>query len=73
MDSVNDQIMSYFKIKDYSLPKRAKSMCGGGKKPSKLKNQKQSEASIIKNIRNLFRQKNNNNKATKDIKNKWRY
>ena len=57
MGSVNDQIMSCFKIKDYSQSKHSKTMCGGGKKPTKLKNQKQSEASIIKNIRNLFRLK----------------
>ena len=43
--------MSLFKTKDYSKPKRAKTVYGGGKK--------QSEEKIIKHIRNLFKLKKN--------------
>ena len=46
---VKDQIMSLFKTKDYSKPKRVKTVNGGGKK--------QSEEDIIKNIRNLSKLK----------------
>ena len=41
--------MSPFKAKDYSKPEHVKNVCGGGKK--------QSEESIIKSIRNLFKLK----------------
>ena len=47
--------MSLFKAKDYGKLKGVKSVYGGGKKPSKLKIQKQSEKNIIKSIRKLFR------------------
>ena len=43
MGGIKDQIMSLFKTKDYSKPKSVKTLYGGGKKPSKLKVQKQSE------------------------------
>lgn len=29
--------LSFFKTKDYSKPKRVKTVCGGGKNPNKLK------------------------------------
>ena len=38
MSGVKDQIMSLFKTKDYIEPKLVKTVHGGGKKPSKLKN-----------------------------------
>ena len=57
MSDVKDQIMSLFKTKDYIEAKLVKTVYGGGKKPSKLKIQKQSEDNIIKNIRNLFKLK----------------
>ena len=43
MGGVKDQIISCFKVQDYSQPKHVKTVPGGGKKPSKLKIQKQSE------------------------------
>ena len=49
--------MSPFKAKDYSKPEHVKNVCGGGKK--------QSEESIIKSIRNLFKLKKEN-EAVKD-------
>ena len=53
--------MSPFKTKDYSKPKRVKTLNGSGKKPSKLRIQKQSEEeNIIKNIRNTFKLKREN-------------
>ena len=60
MGGVKDQIMSCFKVQDYSQPKHVKTVPGGGKKPSKLKIQKQSDDKIIKNIRNLFKLKKEN-------------
>ena len=47
MGGVKDHIMSLFKNKDYSQLKCVKIMYGGGKKPSKLKIQNQSEDNII--------------------------
>ena len=44
-------------------------MYGGGKKPSKLKTQSQSEDNIIKIIKNLFKLKKENN-SKKDSKKK---
>ena len=55
---VKDKIMSLFKTKDYSKPKRVKTVYGGGKK--------QSEENIIKSIRNLFKLKKEN-EAIKDL------
>ena len=52
MDGVKEQIMSISKTKDYSKPKRVKTVYGGGKK--------QSEENIIKSIRNLFKLKKEN-------------
>ena len=52
--------MSLFKrnaAKDQCKPARIKNIHGGGKKPRKLKMQKQSEDKIIINKRNLFKQK----------------
>ena len=43
MGGVNDQIMSLFKTQAYSKPKRVKTVNGSGKKPSKLRIQKQYE------------------------------
>ena len=59
MGGVKDQIMSLFKTKDYSRPKRVKNVYGGGKKPSEIQKQiqKQSEENIIKSIRNLLKLK----------------
>ena len=57
MSEVKDQIMSLFKIKDYSKPERVKTMNGGG--------EKQSQENIIKSIRNLFKLKKEN-EAIKD-------
>ena len=36
MGSVKDQIMSFFKTKDYIQPKRVKTVYGGGEKLTKL-------------------------------------
>ena len=47
MGGVKDHIVSLFKNKDYSQPKRVKTVYRGGKKPSKLKIQNQSEDHII--------------------------
>ena len=55
---MKDKMMLLFKIKTtktYSKPTLIKNMYSGGKKPRKLKIQKQSEGNIIKNIRNSFR------------------
>ena len=49
--------MSLFKTKGYSKPKRVKALYGGGKK--------QSEENITKSIRNIFKQKKEN-EAIKD-------
>ena len=49
LDEFNDQIMSLLKTKDYNKPGRVKILYGSGKK--------QSEESIIKSIRNLFKLK----------------
>ena len=49
MGGVKDKIMSLFKIKYYSKPKRVKTVYGGGKK--------QFKENIIKSIRNLFKLK----------------
>ena len=48
---VKGQIMSLFKTKDYSKPKRVKTVNAGGKK--------QSEENIFKSIRNLFKLEKN--------------
>ena len=65
---VKDQIMSLFKTKDYSKPKRAKAVYGGGKKQSEeninsirdiFKLKKENEAikdRIIRYIKTLFKQ-----------------
>ena len=73
MGGVEDQIMSLFKACDYGKPKRVKTMCGSGKKPSKSKIKKQSEEeNIIKNKRNLFKLKEENevrkDKIIRDIR-----
>ena len=65
--------MSPFKTKDYSKPKRVKILNGSGQKPSKLRIQKQSEEeNIIKNIRNTFKLKRENetikDRIIRDIK-----
>ena len=52
MGGIKYQIMSLFKIKDYSKPKRAKTVYGGAKK--------ESEENIIKSTRNLFKLKKEN-------------
>ena len=49
--------MSLFKTKDYSKPKRVKTVYGGGKR--------QSEESIIKSISNLFKLKKKENEGIK--------
>ena len=75
MGGVKDQTRSCFKTKYYSQLKRFKTVHGSGKKPSKLKIQKQSEDKIIKNIRKYFKLNRENrnlfklkseNKAVKD-------
>ena len=63
MSGVKDKVFSLFKIntsKDYSKPKRVKYLHGGRKKSMKPEIQTQSEDSIIKNIRNPFKLKNEN-------------
>ena len=74
MDSVKDKIISLSKpntTKDYNKPTRDKNLYGGGKNPREPK--KQSEDKIIKNVRNLFRLKKENeaikNRIIRDIKN----
>ena len=57
MGEVKDQIMSVLKTKDYSKSERVKTVYGGG--------QKQSEETVIKSIRNLFKLKKENG-AIKD-------
>ena len=52
MGVAEDQIMSLFKTKYYSKPKRVKNLYGGG--------QKQSEENIVKSIRNLSKIKKEN-------------
>ena len=76
MDDVKANIMSFFKIKttkDYSKPTRVENVHECGKKPTKLKLQKQFEDNIIKNIRNIFRLKKENtavkDRIIRDIKN----
>ena len=44
---VKEQIMRLFKTKDYSQPKRVKTVYRGGKKQSKLEIERQSEGKII--------------------------
>ena len=63
MGGAKDKTMSLFKTnttKDYSKLMHIRNINVGGKKPSKLKMQKQSEDNKIKNIRNLFRLKMEN-------------
>ena len=52
MGEAKVQIMNLLKTKDYSKPERIKTVYGGGKK--------QSEESIIKSIRNLFKLRKEN-------------
>ena len=58
--------------KDHNKPTRVKNVHSREKKPRKLKMQKQSEDTVIKNIRNLFRLKGENetvkNNIIRDIK-----
>ena len=70
-----EKIMSLFKkniTNDYSKPKLIINVYGGGKKPRKLKMQKNSEDNIIKNIRNIFRLEKENtgikDRVIRDIK-----
>ena len=61
MSDVKDHIMSLLKIDDYSKPKCVKTTYGNETKPNKLKIEKQSEEDkLIKNIRNLFKLKKEN-------------
>ena len=64
MGGVKDKIMSLFKTKDYSKPKRVKAVFGGGKK--------QSEENIFISIRNPFKLKKENeaikNRIIRDIR-----
>ena len=63
MSGVKDKVFSLFKIntsKDYSKPKCVKYLHGGRKKSMKLEIKTQSEDIIIKNIRNPFKLKNEN-------------
>ena len=73
MGGVEDEIISCFKTKDYSKPKRVKTVYGGGKKHNKLKIQKQSDENIIKSIKNIFKLKKENetikNRIIRDIGN----
>ena len=48
MVGAKDQIMTIFKTKHYSQPKRDKTVYQGRKKPGKLNVQKQFEENIIK-------------------------
>ena len=58
--------MSLFKTKDYSKPKRVKTVYGGGKR--------QSEESIIKSISNLFKLKKKKMKELRvRVGNFWNY
>ena len=60
---VKDKVMSLFKTnttKDYSKLTRVKNVYGGGKKSRKPKIQNQSEDKMMKNMRNLFRLKMEN-------------
>lgn len=73
MGYVKNYSMSLFKTQDYSKPKHVKTAYGSGKKPSKLRIQKQSEEeNIIKNIKNLFQLKKENrtikDRAIRDVK-----
>ena len=73
MVGVKDQVMSLFKTWDYSKSKRVKTFYRSKKKPNKLRIQKQSEEEIIiKNIRNLFKLKKDNetikDRIIRDIK-----
>ena len=73
MVGVKDQVMSLFKTWDYSKSKRVKTFYRSKKKPNKLRIQKQSEEEIIiKNIRNLFKLKKDNetikDRISRDIK-----
>ena len=52
MGRVKGQIISLFKTKGYSKPKRVKTVYGGGRK--------QFDENIIKSIRNLFKLKKEN-------------
>ena len=66
MGDVKNQIINLLKTKDYSQQKRLKTVYRIEKKPSKLNIQRQSEkGNGIKNIRNLFRLKKEN-EAIKD-------
>ena len=73
MGGVKNYSMSLFKTQDYSKPKHVKTAYGSGKKPSKLRIQKQSEEeNIVKNIKNLFQLKKENrtikDRAIRDVK-----
>ena len=58
--------MNLLKTWDHNKPKCIKTVCGSGRKPTKLKIQKKSEEeNIIKNIRNIFKLKKEN-EAIKD-------
>ena len=70
MGGVKDKIIFFKKknrTKNYSKAICVNNMCGGVRKPRKLK-KKQLEESIIKNIRNLFKLKKKD-KTIRDIKN----
>lgn len=54
------QIVHAFENKHYSQPKLVKTVYVGGVKSRKLKTQKQSEISVVKNIRNLLKPKEEN-------------
>ena len=51
----------------YGKQKCVRNLYGAGKKPSKLKIQKQSEDNVIKNMRNLFKLKKENKKIKDTI------
>ena len=65
MGNTTNQIISLFKIKDYSQPKRVKILYKDGKEPSKLTIQKKSEDDKTKSVRNLLKPKKEN-KAIKE-------
>ena len=64
MDGANNKVMSLSKTKPTKIYSQQclKNVYGGEKKPRKLKIQKQSHDQIIKNIRNPFRRKKENEK-----------
>ena len=60
MGGLKYQIIHAFENKHYSQPNLFQTVYVGGEKSRKLKTQKRSEISIVKNIRNLLKPKEEN-------------